>query len=479
MVFSDNKNIKRLLEISNELSDLGSAMGLLSWDQEVMMPEKGAEARASVLATMAGIYHDKLTRAETGRILEDCERDETLNEADMALVREIRREFNKATKLPKNLIKELSETTSKAYESWQKAKKLNKFELFSGDLEKLLNLKIQAAELIKEPGQSLYDVMIDEYEEGLTEKEIEEIFGSIREELKVMIKKISLKTEDWGTKVIDVEKIDWGQYTKDVVTLMGYDWKGGRMDTTAHPFEISIGYGDVRITVWREGADWKESLMAAMHEAGHALYEQGVDKAYSRTHLGGGQGLVIHESQSRLWENMVGRSREFWSRENESLWKAVNAVKPSPIRVLADEVTYGMHIILRFEIERDLIAGKIKVADLPVVWNKKMIELLGIEQKNDTEGVLQDVHWSHGSFGYFPTYFLGTMAAAQFWNTACRELDLAEVCKTRDLVSLKRWLNENIHKYGRLYKGKELIMKVTGESLNPKYFIDYINSKFL
>lgn len=478
MSFTSGKNIRKLLEISNELSDLGSALGLLSWDQEVMMPEKGANSRAFVLSTMSGIYHDKLTCSATGEALDACETDTTLNEIDKALVREMRRECDKATKLPKELVKELSETTSRAYESWQKAKKLNDFAIFSGDLEKLLQLKIKAAELVKNPDQSLYDSMIDEYEEGLTENEIEKVFGGIREELKTMIQEISIKTRGWGDEVFDIQKTNWEDFTKEVVTKMGYDWGGGRMDTTAHPFEISIGHGDVRITVWREGADWKETLMAAMHEAGHALYEQGVDEVFSRTHLGGGQGLVIHESQSRLWENMVGRSREFWSIKNESMWKAVNAVKPSPIRVLADEVTYGMHIILRFEIERDLIAGKIKVADLPFVWNRKMVELLGIEPKSDTEGVLQDVHWSHGSFGYFPTYFLGTMAAAQFWNKARRDINLTEMCKTHNFSGLKRWLNENIHKYGRVYKGKDLIERVTGEPLNPKYFIDYINTKF-
>ena len=276
-----------------------------------------------------------------------------------------------------------------------------------------------------------------------------------------------------------------------VLEDMGYNLTAGRQDRSAHPFTTNFGVSDVRITTWENEKDLRPALFATIHEAGHALYEQGVDKRLERTHLAGGQGLVMHESQSRMWENLVGRSQEFWDHHytylqrefpgqlgrvtEKGFVRAVNVVRPSLVRVEADEVTYGLHIMLRFEIEKELVRGRTKVKDLPGVWRQKMKDLLGVVPENDREGVLQDVHWAHGSFGYFPTYLLGTMAAAQIWHVVPEE---TKNLRGGDLKGLREWLRENIHKHGRLYTPKELLIRVTGEELNPRFFVRYLENKF-
>lgn len=479
MTFSDNNIIQGLLSVSHELTDIGSAIGLLSWDQEVMMPPKGATGRALALATLSGIYHEKLIDPKVGELLEQAKSVNNLSVFDLALVREMGREYEKAIKLPTTLVEALSQTTSEAYQAWSLAKSKNDFSVFAPALQRVLDLRISAASLLQKPGQSLYDTMIDDYEEGLTETEIQDVFMSVRTPLVQLVQQLTKKTSLWSGEPDDVGSVDWPTFTRETLTRMGYDWDAGRLDPTAHPFEISLGSGDVRITTWQDGKDWKEMLMAAMHETGHGLYELGIDPLLERTHLAGGQGLVLHESQSRLWENLVGRSRLFWKNYPESWWQALNKVSPTPVRVLADEATYGLHIILRFEIERDLISGKIQVQDLPTVWNVKMKELLGIEPKSDAEGVLQDVHWSHGSFGYFPTYFLGTMTAAQIWKKVEGDLDVNTMIEKHDFGPLRDWLKEKIHRHGKVYLSKDLIKQVTGEGLNPRYFLEYLERKFL
>lgn len=483
MVFSKENNIQELARISNELCDLAAVSGLLSWDQETHMPPKGAGVRAYQLAALSGIYHEKFTKIPQSKF-----QSKSKNIYDRALIREMKREYEKATKIPKKLVEGMSTAASRAFESWQKAKVNNDFKSFAPYLEKVLELDVKAATLMKKPGQSIYDVMLDNHEEGLTELGVEQVFGGVRNKLAKLVHKLT-KITNGADEILKNQKFDEKkvkEFARGVISEMGYDWEAGRQDESTHPFEISLGAGDVRMTTWKEGKSIQELVMVAMHETGHALYEQGVNPEFDRTHLGGGQGLVLHESQSRLWENMVGRSREFWQErklpvemDRQKFVKAINVVKPSLVRVEADEVTYGLHIILRFEIERELVAGKIKVKDLPEVWNQKMKDLLGIVPKTDREGVLQDVHWAHGSFGYFPTYLLGTMASAQIWNIFSTKYEvLSTKVMNGDLVVLRDWLREKIHRHGRVYTSKELIKSVTGENLNPKYFIEYLESKF-
>ena len=485
-VFSKNKHVQELLRISGTLADVASAAGLLSWDQETYMPPKGAGARAKQLATLAGIYHDKATSKELGKLIRQAK---PQNIYDKALVRERERAYRKETKLPKKLVEELSEATSRAFNIWQRAKKESDFSLFEKDLGRVLALSVQAAKLLQKKGQTIYDVMLDDYEHGLTEKEVERVFGEIKPKLTALSKRWSKTTAGADLKIAN-KGYEWQKqwdFGMRIIKDMGYDLDAGRQDTSAHPFTTGFGTGDVRITTWKNEQDLRPALFSTIHETGHALYEQGIDPRLERTILGNGTGLSMHESQSRLWENMVGKSEWFWEKYFPSLKshfpslkkvtsdefvRAVNVVRPSLIRVEADEVTYGLHIIIRFEIERELVKGKIKVKDLPKIWNQKYKELLGVAPKNDREGVLQDVHWAHGSFGYFPTYLLGTMMAAQIFATAQKQIDVT------NLKALREWLRVNIHRYGKVYTSSELLKRITGESLNPKYFVEYLQNKF-
>lgn len=447
MFSKENKNI-------HTLSDMSSAIAILSWDQEVNMPKKGGPARAKQLATLTEIYHQKLINLKIPE--------------NPALKRELTRLKNRAKKIPTSLVKELSETTSLAQQSWQKAKLEKRFELFSPSLEKILKIKIRIAKLLKKENQTFYDVMLDEFEPGLTEKEVSEIFDNIKEKLSVRVSKLKLLTKN-ADKKIPNNKFDVGE---KVAKDMGYDLEAGRIDKSAHPFTTTFSINDVRITTWESPLDFRPKLYATIHEAGHALYEQGLNPKLDRLEMSGG-GMAMHESQSRLWENMIGRSEEFCKKYlSPEMFKVVNVVKPSLVRVEADEVSYGLHIIIRFEIERDLVNGKTKIKDLPKVWNEKYKKYLGIVPKNDAEGVLQDIHWAHGAFGYFPSYFLGSLIAAQLLNTAKKQIDI------NNFKSLREWLRKNIHQYGKTNTTKELLLKITGESLNPKYFLDYIDEKF-
>ena len=450
------------------------------------MPPKGAGARAKQLATLAGIYHDKATSRELGKLIR---RAKPQNIYDKALVRERERAYRKETKLPKKLVEELSEATSKAFNIWQRAKKEGDFSLFEKDLGRVLKLMVQVAKLLRRKGQTVYDVLLDDYEHGLTEKEVERVFGEIKPKLTTLAKRWSKITAGADIKIAN-KGYEWKKqwdFGMRVIKDMGYDLDAGRQDISAHPFTTGFGTGDVRITTWKNEQDLRPALFSTIHETGHALYEQGIDPRLERTILGGGTGLVMHESQSRLWENMVGKSEWFWKKyfpslksqfpglkkiTNDEFVRAVNVVRPSLIRVEADEVTYGLHIIVRFEIERELVKGKIKIKDLPKIWNQKYKELLGVTPENDREGVLQDVHWAHGSFGYFPTYLLGTMMAAQIFATAQKQIDVT------NLKALREWLRKNIHQYGKVYTSSELLKRITGEPLNPKYFMEYLQNKF-
>jgi len=485
-----------LLEISHELSDIASALAVLSWDQETYMPSRGVGPRSMQLATLSGIYHEKLTDPRVGRMIARAKRTAGLNVYEKALVRETEREYNKAIKLPKKLVKEISEATSRSFDNWRTAKEKNRFALFAPDLEKVLGLQVKVAGLLREKDQSLYDAMLDNYEPGLTEVEISRVFEQIKLPLSKLASQLAITTHNADLHLTNksYKKTDQWLFGMEMLKKMGFDLEAGRQDVSAHPFTTSFGITDVRITTWENETDLRPSLFATIHEAGHALYEQGVDLRLERTGLAGGTGLVMHESQSRLWENMVGRSAEFWTTyypqlqrlfpalkkmSMDEFTKAINVVKPSLVRVEADEVTYGLHIILRFELEREMVGGKLKLHDLPEVWSQKMSQLLGIQPDNDREGALQDVHWSHGSFGYFPTYLLGTMTAAQLWKTIKSTTTIESDIASGNLSTLTSWLRSHIHQYGRTYSSKELTRKITGDDLNAHYLVEYLEDKFI
>src|SRR3989344_1549833 len=480
------------------LQHLGSMNALLSWDQQVNVPAKGYEARAQLMAHVSGLYHRDFTSSEFETVLmqaqEAMDRGE-LNEDESCIVRETLCDFVKSKKLPNEFVDELSLTCARAHDFWARARKNSDFGLFAPHLEKIVELKRQEAELVN-PSDSWYDVLLDDFEPGLTSDKAEKTFTELKKFLVPFVSKIansSVKTDRSFLKgPWDIGKQK--KFAKMVLTRIGFDLDAGHMGTSLHPFCQELHPSDVRITVRYKKDDFVEQcLMSAIHESGHGMYEQGLPVEYFGTPRGEAVSLGIHEFNSRLWENYIGRSHLFWEYffpelklyfsevlagvSLESFYKAINCVRPSLIRVDADEVTYNLHVIFRFEIEKDLIGGHLTVNDLPRAWNQKVADYFGIEVDKDANGVLQDIHWSEGSFGYFPTYVLGNLYAAQFCNAAMA--DLPEKILPEEFFNLLLgWLRTNVHSKGKLYSAAELVKRVTGQELSVSYFQEYLQTKY-
>jgi len=483
------------MEIYQEVSNLDRTAAMLGWDQETYMPPKGATNRGHQLGTITGLIHERLTSDIMRAALEKT-RSESLASEQEINVREVIRRSERAFKIPLKLVKTLAETSSVAIGVWIKARKENDFTAFAPWLSKLVTLQREIAEAIGYEDEP-YDAMLDEYEPTTTTKETADVIDSIRGPLVNLLQRIGESgTEprtDFLKRKYAVEKQQ--HIGVRVAKQMGFDFEAGRLDVSPHPFCTHMGIHDVRLTTRYNDTLPTQSLYGIIHEAGHGLYEQGHNPVHEGTPLGESVSLGIHESQSRLWENMVGRSRAFCRYlfpiystvfpENmtdvteEEFYAAINEVKPSLIRVEADEITYNLHILLRFEIERGLFTGKYLAEDLPAVWNEKMEALLGIKPPNDGLGVLQDIHWSHGSFGYFPTYTLGNLYAAQFYQAAEDDIpDLTGRISRGELLPIREWLKLNIYLPGMTYRASELVKHVTGESLTANYFLAYVNHKY-
>ncbi len=478
-----------------ELADIGHAQALMGWDQETYMPPKGTAMRARAQGTLAGLHHEKLTADELVALVGDLKEAELEGDAAVNL-REVVRNQERALKIPKELVVEMSKTESLAHEAWIEARQKSDFALFQPWLEKVLGLKRQIAECVGYEG-SIYNALLDEYEPHARAEEIGPLFRDLRAALVPLVEGIAATGKRPAEGVLDREfAIDAQEkFGRSIIAAMGFDMEAGRLDIAVHPFCSGTSRDDVRLTT-RYAADWLPgSLFGSIHEAGHGLYEQGLPADAVGVPAGGSISLGIHESQSRMWENMVGRSRPFWSHyfpllqeafpgviddiDMETFYRAINQVAPSFIRVEADEVTYNLHILLRFELEMELIEGRLSVADLPEAWNGRMQEYLGIAPKDDAEGVLQDVHWSFGLMGYFPTYALGNLYAAQLFRQAQKDLpDLSEQIGQGQLLGLKKWLNQKVHERGSRVTAAELVEEVTGEPLKAEYFSEYLRSKF-
>lgn len=494
-----NKSVRKLLDKYKEISTLGKISAVLGWDLNVNLPPKGVEERANQSAYLAKLTVEKWMEPGFKNELETVTKKlKNLNTEELAIVRNLNQGARFYHKVPKEIIVEFEETSSKAYAAWAEARKNDKFKDFEPHLKKLVRLNQIIAEYYgfeKNP----YDALLDLYEPGLTAEKVSKVFATLIPELTKLIKLIKgSKNYRERSDLVDAEVTypadDQKQICMYVIKKMGYDMEAGHMGISPHPFTSELGRFDVRITNRYKPNDFRDSVAIAMHETGHALYEQGVKEEYAGTPLGGGVSLGIHESQSRFWENQVGRSFEFikfltpvfhafypeqlGKIDAEEIFSLFNMVHPSLIRTEADEVTYNLHIALRFELEEALINGKIKVENLPEIWRLKMKKYLGIMPKTNREGVLQDVHWSQGPMGYFPTYTLGNLYGAQFVNKMMKDLDLSESISKGELGIALSWLRENIHQYGSLYWPNELIKKVTGEELNPKYFLGYLKDKF-
>ncbi|MEF8832688.1 MAG: carboxypeptidase M32 [Candidatus Thermoplasmatota archaeon] len=486
-----------LLEISKQLRNIQRSLFLLAWDERTYMPEGAVEGRSESKAELSQIYHKKLTSEKTKKVIDELNKESAqadMDEVQKAAVREMTRDFERKYKIPDELIKEMSKVSTKAQSAWEKAREKSDFELFLPHLEKQIELKKEVAEYIGFENEP-YDALVDEYEPGFTAEKIENVFGPMKKELSSLATDIFSKELEPGEDVFEGNKFNvekQKKVCKEVAEQLGYDYEQGRLDEAVHPFTMGMD-DDVRITN-RYDEDNLNSLFSLMHETGHALYEQGLPSEWYGHPLGQRISMGYHESQSRMWENFIGRSKEFIDyifpklrdefpslEENtkESFYKRTNRVKPTFIRVEADEVTYNLHIALRFDLELGLFRDEIEPEETKTVWENKMDEYLDIVPDDPANGVLQDIHWSAGQFGYFPTYALGNLYAAQIYDTAEHEINgLKSEIAIGNFDELRNWLRENIHEHGRKYKAEEMTKRLTGEGLDAKYHIDHLEDKY-
>ena len=491
-----SEKLDQLKEVLGEVSDLTHAASVLEWDQNVSMPPGGSEARGQQLATLGKIAHEKSTSDEVGKLLEDLKKEYTDSGSDEgALIRVSAREYDKATRVPASFVAKQAIATTKAFDAWVEAKGKSDFSIFRPHLEKVVELVHEYISFFP-PAEHPYDTLLDNYEPGMKTSEVRSIFNNLRPkqvELLKAIKSAKQVKDDFLHKKYNEKKVwDFGEA---IITKFGYEWNRGRQDKAPHPFQTTFSVDDTRITNRYEADNPLATLFSAMHEAGHAMYEQGSNRAYERTPLAGGTSLAVHESQSRMWENLVGRSLPFWEYffpelkkafppqlngvSAKSFYRAINKVESSLIRVNADEATYNMHVMLRLELEIGMVEGKLAVKDLPEIWNAKMDEYLGIVPPNDAKGVLQDVHWSSGLMGYFSTYALGNLISAQVWEKANKDIkDLDEQIRKGKFDSLLGWLREKIHVYGRKYDPQDLVQKVTGSKIDSAAYVRYLTNKY-
>ncbi len=487
--------IDTLKELSARIYDLQCIGSLLAWDQEVYMPHGAVQDRANQLALLSGILHEYQIAKDLNEALERAASEqEGYSVQDKALVRVMKRNYEQSTKLPAEFVTEFSKLTSQSVGAWVEARKKSDFSAFAPFLTKIVAMVRKQTEYLgyeKHP----YDALLDLYEEDLTTADVTRVFEEIKQPLIELTAQARQHWQD-GIHFDDtLHEPHQKSYAHYLLEQIGYDFNRGRMDNAPHPFMERFGHNDRRVTN-RYNPHAVEFIFGALHEGGHALYEQGISVDLSRTALDTGVSLGIHESQSRMWENMIGRNRAFWDCHYDSLvkefpkqfghipvgdfYRRINQVKPGLIRVDADEVTYNLHVLIRFEIEKALIEGSLEVPELPTVWNAKYKEYLGVEVPDDAHGVLQDIHWSHGGIGYFPTYTLGNLNAAQIWNTYKHvDKDVNGTIRSGNTAKIKDWLTEHIYKHGSVYTPKELMKRVTGEEVQSTYLLEYLREKYL
>ncbi|MZG54120.1 MAG: carboxypeptidase M32 [Nitrospinae bacterium] len=491
-----SSNYQKLVQRLEETSRLGGIMGILHWDQEVIMPTGAADSRAKQMGVLAGIIHEKSTDPAIGELLDNLNQENSFNSFERCNIDEARRDYEMETKVPKSLVMELAELSSKGHQVWVKARSENRFSDFAPVLSQLIELKKRWAEYVS-PNLHAYDANIDVYERGMKTDDITPVFERLKSELIPLIREIQASDYKPDSAFLSGDfSVDKQEALGRAISEeMGFAFDRGRMDVSVHPFCGGSHPTDVRITTRYRTDNFIESLYAVIHETGHGLYEQGRMKEGRDLPASEALTMGVHESQSLFWERMIAQNRPFCKRyfpliaktfpENfngvsvDQFYEAVNTSQPSFIRVEADEVTYPMHVILRYEIEKGLFDGSIEVKTLPELWNSKMKEYLGVEPPTDTLGVLQDTHWSGGAFGYFPSYTLGAIYASQFYQTLIDEKpDLGKEIESGNLATIREWLNQKIHQKGRLLSVPELIKEVTGDNLNPTVFLNYLKTKY-
>lgn len=493
-----NKNLQNILKHYRDISLLNKISAVLGWDQNVNLPPKAAKGRADQISYITEILTNTWLNTELRTLIEETD-DKGLNEHERAILRNARYLSAYYYKVPKDIIIEKSNVTANAFMAWHEARTNDTFATFLPHLEKIIELNKKIAEHLGYK-KNAYDSLLHLHEPNLDTAFCDTTFGKLRPRLTELLKRIQasdvykqLKLKKKKQKPTKYPQGYQKQFSEYVLHLMEYDFQSGRMDISPHPFTTTLDQYDVRITTRYNEYDFRECYTSAVHEGGHALYEQGVDPAYGSTPLEGGVSMGIHESQSRFYENMVGRNPAFLSYllphfrnhfptsvigENDELSLYLNEVEPGLIRTQADEVTYNLHIILRFELEEKMMNGKLAAKDLPEVWNDTMHTYLGVQPPSDRDGVLQDVHWSYGEFGYFPTYSLGNLYSAQILASLRKDIDMDAELRNGNLGSIHSWLRERIYTHGARYWPDELIKQVTGESLNPDFFVNYLTEKY-
>lgn len=490
-----SEKMDQLKAILGEVSDIGRAAAVLGWDQQVNMPPGGGEARGRQLGTLGKIAQEKFIADEVGQLLDDLKSEFGSDSDEAAMIRVAARGYEKAKRVPPSFIVEQAVVTAKAFDAWVEAKAKSDFSIFQPHLEKVVEL-VRKYVSFHPKADHPYDTLLDDFEPGMKTSDVQAIFDELRPQQVELIKAIAASKQvkdDFLHRKYNEKKV-W-DFSETIIKRFGYDFNRGRQDKAPHPFETTFSVNDVRITNRFETDNPLATLFSAMHESGHAMYEQGVNPAYERTALESGASLAIHESQSRMWENIVGRSFPFWEHFYPALkklfpsqldgvgvrafYKGINKVEPSFIRVNADEATYNLHIMLRLELEIAMVEGKVNVKDLPEIWNAKMQEYLGVVPPNDAKGVLQDVHWSGGSIGYFSTYALGNLVSAQLWEKIEKDIKgLDEKFRKGDFSELLGWLHKNIHQYGRKFEPQTLMLNVTGSKITPAPYVRYLKKKY-
>jgi len=492
-----NKAYEELTTRLGEVVDLYGAAAVLGWDHRTMMPRNGAVARSEQLGTLTRIVHTMFASPEVGKLLDEAEpwaEEQGYDSLEASLVRVVRRDYDKLVRVPPELTAELSRTAAVAVPVWDEARKQSDWAMFQPYLEKVIELRRQYVDCFPAADED-YDLLLDDFEPGMKTAEVRAVFDELKEGLVPLIAEVAGRADAvddaflTGDFPSEAQKRVEGQILAD----FGFTDDSWRLDETVHPFATRSGMDDIRLTT-RHHEDNIHSIFSSMHEFGHGIYEYGVDRAFARTPLARGTSLALHESQSRMWENLVGRSRPFWQHyfplvqeafpsqfdgvDAEGFYRAVNRVQPSLIRIEADEATYNLHIILRFELEQEMITGRLAAADVPEAWDAKMMEYLGVEVTDVADGALQDTHWAGGSVGYFSTYALGNVASAQLWARISEDIpDVYEQIGRGEFAPLRGWLREHVHQHGRKYMPQELLQRVTGSGLDPQPLLAYLRSK--
>jgi Zn-dependent carboxypeptidase len=493
-----NGTLEKFKETVKKIASYNEALGVLYWDLRTGAPRKGMDARSEAIGALSGDMFKLATSPELGEQLAALEEKDTydgLSEIDRRLVEETRKEYDRSVKIPPKLYQEYVVAASQSESKWEEAKGADDYAGFQPYLDKVIGYTNQFIDLWGAKA-TRYDTLLDQYEPGMTVAELDRVFGGLRRQLVPLAAAIAASPHQPDTSFLQgtFDKAAQKDFSLYMLKQMGYDFEAGRLDESVHPFATGLNPGDVRITTRYLDNDVTSALFGTIHEGGHALYEQNIMKELIGTTLCGGTSMGIHESQSRFWENVIGRSRPFWDRyfgelqsrfpgrlevSTDQFYRGNNTVKPSLIRIEADELTYNLHIIIRYEMEKLIFNEGLKTSDLPSVWNEKYKEYLGVVPANDAEGVLQDVHWSGGAFGYFPSYSLGNMYAAQFADTMERELDgMWDLVRRGDLLPIMDWLTDRIYRFGKLRTPSELILSVTGKPLDPQHLVDYLTEKY-